>query len=425
MQFFSFFAWKETTMSLNFSALSKCTISRLFSFKNNRIKRSCVVPLFIRTKTHVNSANLDFSYLCNPANTAEIEENIVKRDSNGNIKLVQDLYKIYESSRNEKDWEELMSEGLKIPNKTLVHRDENEVLQVVGDPPQEGRRYLEFSEVCRRHGWCRTDHLGNVAGHRAYYLLGELAELEQALIRLAVTTLRVRGFQLVSVPDILPASDIESCGMPTRGERTQVYRLDERHGKDLCLSGTAEMALAARLANSRLSQSSLPLRLAAFTKVEMFGVTLGGTFEHSQALQNELVKLQLQFFSSLGLHFRVLDMASNELGNPAVRKLDLEAWLPGRQMWGELCSCSDCGDFQSRRHDMRLEDSSSFVHTVNGTACAVPRTLMALVETHQNEDGTVTLPAPLRDLMSRDVLGRSPLVMPDMRPLRSKDLRAK
>jgi seryl-tRNA synthetase len=95
----------------------------------------------------------------------------------------------------------------------------------------------------------------------------------------------------------------------------------------------------------------------------------------------------------------------------------------GRRMWGELCSCSDCGDFQSRRHDLRLVDDLSFGHTVNGTACAIPRTIMAIIETHQNANGTVTLPAPLRDIMNRDVLGLSTLVMPDMRLLRSRDFK--
>jgi seryl-tRNA synthetase len=92
----------------------------------------------------------------------------------------------------------------------------------VGEQPDSERHYLEFSEICRRHKWCRTYHLGNVAGHRAYYLFGELAELEQALIRLAVNTLLARDFQIISVPDILRGKDIENCGMPTRGERTQV-----------------------------------------------------------------------------------------------------------------------------------------------------------------------------------------------------------
>jgi seryl-tRNA synthetase len=152
----------------------------------------------------------------------------------------------------------------------------------------------------------------------------------------------------------------------------------------------------------------------------MFALT-EGSVKSSQAVQDEFVNLQTELFGSLGLHFQVLDMASDELGNPALRKLDLEAWMPGRKMWGELSSCSDCGDFQSRRLNVRVAETGQFVHTVNGTAVAVPRMLIALIETHQNKDGTVTLPPLLREIMQKEVLGLSKLKMPRTKVIKTFD----
>lgn len=131
----------------------------------------------------------------------------------------------------------------------------------------------------------------------------------------------------------------------------------------------------------------------------MFGVT-NGEVGASDALLEEFVAIQKELFSGLGLHYQLLDMPLHELGAPAYRKFDIEAWMPGRKMYGEISSASNCTDYQSRRLNIQSIDSPGetgrFVHTVNGTACAVPRTLIALLETYQQSDGEVSIPAALQ-----------------------------
>ncbi|XP_054260108.1 serine--tRNA ligase, mitochondrial isoform X2 [Macrosteles quadrilineatus] len=177
------------------------------------------------------------------------------------------------------------------------------------------------------------------------------------------------------------------------------------------------MALAAYLMNNEIHPSQLPLRLVAvsrcyraetsstseergiyrvhqFTKVEMFGVSEP---EQSSELLDQFRDWQVNHFADLGLDLQVMDMPPHELGAQAYRKYDVEAWLPAKQIWAELSSCSDCTDYQSRR--LNIRSNGRFVHTVNGTACAVPRLLIALFEQHQQRDGSVLIPPSLQTYM--------------------------
>jgi seryl-tRNA synthetase len=253
-----------------------------------------------------------------------------------------------------------------------------------------------------------------------------LAELEQGLIKFTIDQLEKFGFEMISVPDILYPRVIESCGMAVRGDRNQVYFV-ETGGEDACLSGTAEMAIGGFLQNRVFSLEELPLKLAAvsrcfraetssleeeaglyrvhyFTKVEMFGVTGSESGTESNDLHEEFLFIQKQLFQKFNLHYRVLEMPPSELGLSAHRKFDIEAWLPGKKMFGEISSCSNCTDFQSRRLDVRYKSGDGqvkFVHTVNGTACAVPRMLISLVETFQTPGGGVELPPRIQECMVR------------------------
>ncbi|KAL6091448.1 hypothetical protein STEG23_000720 [Scotinomys teguina] len=145
-------------------------------------------------------------------------------------------------------------------------------------------------------------------------------------------------------------------------------------------------------------------RVHHFTKVEMFGVTAAG-LEQSSQLLDEFLSLQVEILTELGLHFRVLDMPTQELGLPAYRKFDIEAWMPGRGRYGEVTSASNCTDFQSRRLYIMFETETGelqFAHTVNATACAVPRLLIALLESNQQKDGSVLVPAVLQPYIGTD-----------------------
>jgi seryl-tRNA synthetase len=227
----------------------------------------------------------------------------------------------------------------------------------------------------------------------------------------------------MTVPDILPAEVLKACGMDTDGERNQVYRILP---SKLCLSGTSEMALAGYFAGAKVNVDKLPLNVTAvsrcfraetagsseekgiyrvhqFTKVEMFSVCHAS---QSETLLNEFKNIEINLFNKLGLHFKLLDMPPNELGAPAYRKYDIETWMPGRKMWGEISSCSNCTDYQSRRLNIQLENSNEFPHTINGTACAIPRMLIAIIESFQRDDGTILIPKELQKYMKRDKISR-------------------
>ncbi|HEX5916729.1 MAG TPA: aminoacyl--tRNA ligase-related protein, partial [Nocardioides sp.] len=195
-----------------------------------------------------------------------------------------------------------------------------------------------------------------------------------------------------------------------------VYRIE---GEDLYLVGTSEVAMAAYHSDEILDAGSLPLRYAAFSpcfrkeagsygkdtkgiwrvhwfdKVEMFVYT---TVEESYAEHQRLLAWEKEFLDKLELAYRVIDTAAGDLGLSAARKFDCEAWIPSRQGYGELTSTSNCTDFQSRRLDIRTREDGHTVPvaTLNGTLTAITRAIVAILETHQNEDGSVTVPQALR-----------------------------
>lgn len=243
------------------------------------------------------------------------------------------------------------------------------------------------------------------------------------------------GFSIVSVPDILPADVITSCGMKVDGDRNQVYRLVP---SNLCLSGTSEMALAGYFAGSRLKEKELPVKVTAvsrcfraetsalqeekgiyrvhqFTKVEMFSVCRP---TESEAILNEFKEIEIDLFKNLGLYFKLLDMPPCELGAPAYRKYDIEAYMPGRKLWGEISSCSNCTDYQSRRLNIKVDETDEFAHTINGTACAVPRMLIALIETNQREDGTIPIPEALKKFTKLERIVKQK-VLPELKLVKS------
>ncbi|XP_035784285.1 serine--tRNA ligase, mitochondrial-like [Anopheles albimanus] len=397
----------------------------------------------------------DTEYLLDPANADEIEGNIRLRKGVGDIRLVHELHERLQGATGESRRQladRLHTELGKLPNRThprllsyegkarLVRRyNEPHVDQATGG---DHRSHYEFGDICKRMNLYRMEALGNFTGHRSYYLLDELAELEHALIGYTVERLLQEQFRLISVPDLLPARIIESCGMSTTGNRNQVYKLSVQSDNPrdaLCLSGTAEMALAGYFAGRVLPADRLPLRLAAvsrcyraetsalheekgiyrvhqFTKVEMFAICRP---DQSASVLRQFRDIEVSLFERLGLPFVLLDMPACELGAPAFRKYDIEAWMPGRQMYGEISSCSDCTDYQARRLGIRVDGAQqqqpSFAHTVNGTACAIPRMLIALLENFQNEDYTVSIPEPLQRHMHGKKVLRRRKVLPELK----------
>ncbi|XP_023934750.1 serine--tRNA ligase, mitochondrial [Bicyclus anynana] len=380
-----------------------------------------------------NFPDIDTNYYCDVKNMTEIRQNIQSRKGIGNIEKMHEIYNLLKSTpianetyKNLK--ENLYKELACLPNRThpivKTYEEQPHLIHEINKKKDFGNyKPLEFSEITNLLNLMRTDKLGHTCGNKSYYYIGELAELEEALIKYTVSELLKENFKLVSVPDILSSNVLQSCGMMINTDRTQIYSLDPvHHGPDLYLSGTAEMSLAGLLRDSLHDTNNLPLKLAAvsrcyraetsnvveergtyrvhqFTKVEMFTVT---TREQSDDMLEYLRGMQEHLFSPLGLHMRVLDMPPHELGAPAYRKYDIEAWMPGRSNYGEISSCSNCTDYQSRRLNIKYYDCNSekYVHTLNGTACAIPRMLIALLETHQEPKGKINIPIALQPYFS-------------------------
>ncbi|XP_025836113.1 serine--tRNA ligase, mitochondrial isoform X1 [Agrilus planipennis] len=395
--------------------------------------------------------DLDFDYLCSASNCEEILNNITRRKGVGDIHSVQKFKKQLENSKNATDHDKLKqllyTEALKIPNRThpdvLKYTTDINIVRFINQKKNFDFHPQEFHEISKKLNLVRTDQLGNLSGNRSYYVLGEMAELEQALINYTVNKLFEKGFQLMSVPDILHRNIIENCGMNTKGERNQVYLLDQKlYGPDFCLAGTSEMSLAGFLMNKTFSRRELPTKLAAvsrcyraetsstseergiyrvheFTKVEMFVIS---TPESSEDHLEELITIEQDLFGDMGLYLRVLDMPPHELGAPAYRKYDIEAWLPGRKIFGEISSCSNCTDYQSRRLNIKYSSDNDlrYVHTLNGTACAIPRMLIALTETYQTEKGSIEVPNVLQKYMNNKMaIGRQKTI-PELKLVKNK-----
>uniref|UniRef100_A0A8C2PYG0 serine--tRNA ligase n=1 Tax=Cyprinus carpio TaxID=7962 RepID=A0A8C2PYG0_CYPCA len=259
----------------------------------------------------------------------------------------------------------------------------------------------------------RQRRLAHVSGHRSYYLRGEGASL-QFLREYFLSTNKTKIMTLFNNSSIFAS----------------VYSLDPSRFPDLNLAGTGEVGVAGYFMDHAVNFKDLPVRTVCsstcyraetdtgreawglyrvhhFNKVEMFGVTSNETGEESSQLLDEFVMLQKEIFSSLKLHYRVLDMPTQELGPPAFRKYDIEAWMPGRGSFGEISSASNCTDYQSRRLNILYEGNDGnlkYAHTVNATACAVPRTVIAILETHQTKEGTILVPEVLRHYLGSEVI---------------------
>ena len=266
-----------------------------------------------------------------------------------------------------------------------------------------------------------------VAGHGFYFLKNEAVLLELALQRYALDLLLAEGFTPMITPDLARNEVLEGTGYIPRGPETQIYSIDKT---DLSLIATAEIPLGGWLADQIIDDSQLPIKLCGishcfrteagahgkasrglfrvhqFTKVEMFAFTLP---DQSDATLDYLRDLECRLFDGLGIPFRVIDTATGDLGGPAYRKYDLEAWMPGRGEFGEVTSTSNCTDFQARRLNARYrvkgEKGTHFIHTLNGTAIAISRALIAVLENHQQADGTILVPEVLRAWVGKDRIG--------------------
>lgn len=370
---------------------------------------------------------------------------------------------------------EIQNLALALPNLTsdaTPRGDEPLVLSYINDHPEptpaaSDRVWRSHVHIGAELGLLDFAAASTASGWGWYYLLDEGAQLEQALVSYALATATKYGWRQVSPPSMVYSHIAAACGFQPRdahGE-TQVYTIaqsqaDRDRGRpELCMTGTAEIALAGMRADSVLDEAALPSRRVAvsrcyraeaggrgadtkglyrvheFTKVELFAWTRPGDEGETDEVFEEMVDMQIEILGGLGLHCRVLEMPSGDLGASAARKNDIEAWFPSRarrdvvegaggaateknnakdeeQGWGEVTSASICTDYQTRRLGTRVRIASeggklTFPWTVNGTAMAVPRVLAAILENGWDEaEMAVTIPEVLRPWMDgRDKIG--------------------
>ena len=311
-----------------------------------------------------------------------------------------------------------------IPN--MMHPDapigkldtENLEVKKVGTPRVFDFEIKDHVQLAEDLDLLDFDRGTKVSGPKFYYLKNEAVFLEQALIQYALNILRKHGFELFITPDVAREEVLKGIGFNPRGNESNVYSIED---EGTCLVATAEITLGGYHSGEILDKSKLPLlygglshcfrreagaagqfskglyRVHQFDKVEMF---VYSTPEESDKLHLKLREIEEEIFEGLGIPFHVVDTCSGDLGAPAYRKWDLEAWMPGRNggEYGEVTSTSNCTDYQSRRLNIKYKDDdgkNKYVHTLNGTAIAVGRAMLAILENYQNADGSVTIPEVL------------------------------
>ncbi|MBQ4554823.1 MAG: serine--tRNA ligase [Spirochaetaceae bacterium] len=323
--------------------------------------------------------------------------------------------------------------GRQIPN--MAHPDapvgkvdtENLEVKQVGTVPQFDFEPKDHVQLASELDLVDFDEAAKVSGPKFYYLKNEAVFLEQAVVMYALNILRKHGFTPFITPDVAKAEILQGIGFNPRGNESNVYCIEE---EGTCLVATAEITLGGYHSGEILDKAKLPLkycglshcfrreagaagqfskglyRVHQFTKLEMFVYC---TPEESDALHEQLRQIEEEIFTGLKIPFRVVDTCTGDLGAPAYRKWDLEAWMPGRNGgdWGEVTSTSNCTDFQARRLNVRFKDDdgkNKYVHMLNGTAVAVSRVLVAILENYQNADGSITVPEVLVPFCGFDVI---------------------
>jgi seryl-tRNA synthetase len=298
--------------------------------------------------------------------------------------------------------------------------DDSVEIKRVGDPLGEGADHAALGE---RLGIIDTARAAKVSGTRFGYLKGKGAMLEFSLVRWAMDRLGAEGFTPMVPPVLVRAEALVGTGFFPEA-REQVYEIPR---DELFLVGTAEVPLAAYHSDEILSLDEMPLRYAGFStcfrreagtygkdtagifrvhqfdKVEMFVFT---TPEDSAAEHDRLLAVEEKLVGELEVPYRVVNIAAGDLGASAAKKYDIEAWFPGEQNYREITSCSNTTDYQARRLKIRTKTQrgNEVVHTLNGTACAVGRTILALLENHQQPDGSVVVPEALRPYTGFDLI---------------------
>ena len=288
-----------------------------------------------------------------------------------------------------------------------------------GGQPTGARDHLDYAV---ERDWVDFERGAKVAGAKFYYLKGDLALLENAIIQFALDLVTKKGFTFLTVPHMVNSKTAVGAGFaPKSSAESNEYFIE---GEDLTLIGTAEAPLTGYHADDIIDEDKLPLfyvglspcyrkeagtygkhsrglfRVHQFNKLEMYAFT---TPEMSEEVHEKILAIEEEIWQTLGVPYHVINIASGDLGAPAAKKYDLEYWSQVDGKYRELTSCSNCTDFQARNLNIRVrrkDGSLDVLHTLNGTAVSLARSLIAVIEHNQRDDGTLTIPEPLRPYLS-------------------------
>jgi seryl-tRNA synthetase len=305
-----------------------------------------------------------------------------------------------------------------------MDEEDAQVIRTVGEPPTFDFEPKEHLDLGSPRGWIDMARGARLSGSRFAYRIGDVAVTEMALYQYVLTKLRGKGFMTVLPPIMVGERAMYGTGfLPT--EESNLYRLEK---DDLYLTGTSEVALAGLHTDERLEEDQLPVKYAGFTtnfrreagaggkdtrgmfrvhqfdKVEMYVFCVP---EESRDIHEELLAHEEEIAQELGLPYQVMNIAVGDLGAPAAKKYDIEAWFPTQQRYREITSCSNTTDYQSRRLNIkfRRDGQLEFVHTLNGTG-ATARALLSIMENFQDEGGKVAVPAVLQQFGAPPAIGR-------------------
>ncbi len=288
-------------------------------------------------------------------------------------------------------------------------------IKVWGDKRTGAIDHLDYATS---RDWVDFERGAKVAGAKFYYLKGDLALLENAITQFALDLLVKKGFTFMTVPHLVNQRTLTGTGFaPRTSDQSDEYAIE---GEDLSLIGTAEISLTGYHADEIIDEDKLPLlyaglspsyrkeagaagkhtrglfRVHQFNKLEMYAFSLP---EKSREIHEKLLAIEEEIWQAIGVPYHVINIASGDLGAPAAKKYDIEYWSPVDEAYRELTSCSNCTDFQARNLNIRVrrqDGSLETVHTLNGTAVSLARSLVTVMENYQNQDGTLTVPEVLR-----------------------------
>ena len=321
--------------------------------------------------------------------------------------------------------EQFKKEVMTIPNyaspEAPIGKEDKDSLAIkfYGEPTRFSFKAKDHVQLGEELDILDFDKGAKVSGQKFYYIKNKAVILEMALERYAMYIVVKHGFTPFITPDVAKEEILNGIGFNPRGAESNIYTIE---GTDTCLVGTAEITLGGYYKDTILNKEDLPIKMTGlshcfrreaggagqyskglyrvhqFSKLEMFIYCLP---EESESFHKEILSIEEEIFQGLGLPYRIVDTATGDLGAPAYRKFDIEAWMPGRGdegEYGEVTSTSNCTDYQARSLNIRYRDDDGkikFVHMLNGTAVALSRAMVAVIENYQNEDGSITIPPAL------------------------------